>query len=279
MGSNTRSPLPHSLVRWSRRLRDLPGRFREWPGQRKALGSRAALQLAWSAFRYPIGDPADPPGPLSQILIPGLPYPFHFRHGTSDIPVIRQIFVRREYLMLEELKDVKTILDVGANIGAAAVYLLHLFPDAKLIAIEPAPGNFAVLQKNLASYQGRATAVPAALWSSETNLQIQRGAFRDGLDWSIQVKPADPATSATVPGITMPQLLASQNLDQIDLLKIDIEGAERELFAARTTWLSQVRTICIELHDDPCRATFQNALAPFPHHLQTRGETTLCHLR
>src|SRR4029079_14512422 len=111
-----------------------------------------------------------------------------------------------------------TIVDVGANIGAAAVFLLHLFPESRVIAVEPAPGNFDVLQKNLAPYGDRAAIVPAAVWPTPTKVQLQRG-FRDGRDWSIQVRPAE---AGTVEGITVNQLLERFHLKGIELLKIDI---------------------------------------------------------
>jgi FkbM family methyltransferase len=270
MGSKVKF-LPRPLRRWVRRLHDLPTRLREWRTQRHRLGKSAAWKLVWSAFRHPIGDPTDPPGPLDSVTLPGIPHPFWFRHGTSDVQAIRQIFVRREYEWLSTLPNVQTIVDAGANVGAASVFLLDLFPQARLVAIEPAAGNLAVLEKNLAHYGNRATVVRGAVWPSATKLEIDRG-YRDGLDWSIRVRPGE----GEVEGITVPQLMERQRLDPIDLLKIDIEGAERELFAGDTSWLPCVRHLCIELHDEDCRRAFDTAMSGFTCERQTHGETTLC---
>jgi FkbM family methyltransferase len=275
---NTVQKLPRPLRRWVRRLRDLPTRFREWPEQRRQLGPRAARQLGWSAFRHPIGDPTDPSGPLDAVAIPGLAHPLWFRHGTSDVLAIRQVFVRHEYRWLHHLQNIQTIVDIGANIGAAAVAFLHQFPKARLIAVEPAAGNFAVLQQNLAPFADRAVAVHAAVWPTPARLQLH-GGFRDSLDWSFQVRPAqDISAEPSVEGITIPQLLEQQRIDGIDLLKIDIEGAEGELFRGDTSWLTRVRHLCIELHDDDCRQAFEHALQPYPHACDTHDETTLCSL-
>lgn len=268
--------LPRFLRRWIRRLRDLPKRFQEWPVQREALGSVAARQLGWSAFAYPIGDYRDGPGPIASVVLPGLIHPFDFRHGTSDVLVIQQLFVKHEYRRLQALRDIKAIVDVGANIGAASVMLLTLFPQAKVIAIEPEPGNVAMLERNLAPYGERAVVIQAALWPTAEPLQVVRHHYRDKLDWSNQVKPADN-TASTVPGITMQEILEMQKLTSIELLKIDIEGAELEVLQGNTDWLKKVKHLCIELHSDACRAALKQALVPYTFTELTTGETTYCH--
>lgn len=267
--------LPRWLLRSLRRVRDLPTRFREWPEQRQTLGRKNAWRLGWSAFRYPIGDPDDPPGSLARMMIPGLQHPFWFRQGTSDVQVIRQIFVHQEYQVLQSLKDVHTIADLGANIGGAAVLFLNLFPDAQVIAMEPAPENFHVMEQNLAPYGRRAKLVQAAIWPTSTDLQLVRKHFRDKLDWSNQVKPAEDKTADTIRGMTMPELLAEAQQDKIDLLKIDIEGAEKELFTGDTNWLRHVRNLCMEIHDEQCRQSVMNAFQSYRFQIETRQETTL----
>jgi len=267
--------LPRRLLRWMRRCRELPQRFHEWPEQRRQLGTKSALQLGWSAFRYPIGARKDLAVPLNSVIVPGLPFPFWFRDGTSDLLVISQIFVRREYELVAKLKNVRTIVDLGANIGGAAVFFLNLFPLARVIAVEPSIENIAVLERNLAPYRERATLVRAAVWPNETALNIVHGQFRDGLDWSTQVSPSDERTDSTVRGMPMRQLASEQDIESFDLLKIDIEGAERELFLGDTDWLRDVRNFCIELHDEDCRLATMNALRPYRFLVETREETTL----
>jgi FkbM family methyltransferase len=267
--------LPRWLPRWLRRFRGLPTRFREWPQQRQTLGRKNAWRLGWSAFRYPVGDPDDPPGPLAQMPIFVLQHPFWFRQGTSDVPVIRQIFVRKEYQFLERLKDIHTVIDLGANIGGSAVFFLNLFPDAQVIAMEPAPENVQVLEQNLAPYGQRAKVIQAAIWPSSMNLQLVRGHFRDKLDWSNQVRPAEEQARDTIRGMTVPELFADCQQERIDLVKIDIEGAEKELFNGNTSWLGSVRNLCIEIHDEQCRQAVMNAFASYQCQIETREETTL----
>ena len=267
--------MPRRVLRWARRCRGLRQRVSEWPEQRRELGRLAALQLGWSAFRYPVGDPRDSPGPLSRLPIEGLPHPFWYRQGTSDVSVVRQIFVHREYDWLAQLPGVRTIVDLGANIGGASVRFLNLFPSATITAVEPMPETAALLERNAEPYCGRVKIVRGAVWSSDVPLELVRGQFRDGLDWSAQVLPARGPSGNAIRGITMNQLLSTLDVACVDLVKIDIEGAERELFAGDSTWLKRVRNFCIEIHDQDCHESMMKALRPFRYEMETRQETTL----
>jgi FkbM family methyltransferase len=86
------------------------------------------------------------------------------------------------------VRDVQTVVDVGANVDAAFVFLLNEYPGARLIALEPDAGNFEMLRRNLSYYGSRATAFRQAFWHWAEPLAIDRGHFRDGGEWSIQVK-------------------------------------------------------------------------------------------
>jgi hypothetical protein len=81
------------------------------------------------------------------------------RTGTSDVYVYHQIFVEREYAPLERLSSVSTILDLGANVGYSSRYFMGMFPRAKLLAIEPDPENFALLERQLSKFSDRAAVV------------------------------------------------------------------------------------------------------------------------
>jgi FkbM family methyltransferase len=264
--------LPRFLRRWIRRLRDVPTRFREYPVQKQTLGPVAAKQLGWSAFRHPIGDYRDGPGPVGIIQLPGLIHPFYFRHGTSDVLAIRQLFVRHEYRRLQALKDVNMIVDAGANIGAAAVMLLTLFPKATLIAIEPDPGNAEILRLNLQRYGQQAMVIEAAIWPREEALELAPNRYRDKLDWSNQVQPV--SGSSSISAITMDSILQEAAGANIDLLKIDIEGAELALFTGITDWLRRVKNLCIEIHSDESNKSIHEAMKPYRYETVVEEETT-----
>lgn len=105
-------------------------------------------------------------------------------------------------------------------------------------------------------------------------LTIDRGTFRDGGDWSTRVFPA--AADADVESTTIPELMDEWDIPNIDILKIDVEGAERVIFQGKdTSWLSRVRVIAIELHDAESRDAFFAAVAPYTGTTIRHGEVTI----
>jgi FkbM family methyltransferase len=201
--------------------------------------------------------------------------PFHFRPRTSDAAVIAQVLLDDNYACLLGVPDVHLIVDAGANIGAASVFLLEAYPEAVVIALEPDAGNFAVLERNLAYYGSRAHSVRAALWDRPAALSMDRGRFRDGREWTFQVRPSDNG-DAEVESTTIPGILDAFRVAQIDILKIDIERAERTVFQeSARAWLDRVRVIAVELHDAECEDAFHRAVAPLPGEVMRVGDLTV----
>ena len=148
------------LAAAARTLPDIPSEVRK-------LGAGAALKMYWSWLLYPpyvAGGRGDPsPIGLGKLKLKGYPYPFFFRHGASDVRVIRQIFLKEQYGQLKGEENVGRIINCWANIGCSAIYFLSKYPDAELIAIEPDEDNCRILRKNLEPFGERAR-VFAALW-------------------------------------------------------------------------------------------------------------------
>jgi FkbM family methyltransferase len=181
-----------------------------------------------------------------QLRTPHAKYPLAFRRGTSDLSVFRQIFVGLEYACTPGV-DVTRIIDCGANVGYAAAYFLTRFPRAEVIAVEPDPANFELLARNLAPYGERARAIHGAVWSHATRVRMAPPDYRDGEAWARQVCEGGD----DVPAYGVADLLEIAGWEQLDILKMDIEGAEAVVFAGETaSWIDRVDTMVIELHDD-----------------------------
>jgi FkbM family methyltransferase len=209
---------------------------------------------------------------LTSVRATALKRPVYLRGGTSDCRVFVDVLVDGEYAH-NVPGDVRTIIDCGANIGLTTLYFHSRYPQARVIAIEPEPSNFELAKRNLAPYP-QLSVIRAAVWPTEGNLNVKLG-YRDGHHWAAQVAPSD---SGDVPAVTMDGLIKQHNVQQIDILKIDIEGAERELFSGNVSWLGIVRCIMIELHDSDlpgCEATFMQAIAPYGFDVRKVGETTI----
>jgi FkbM family methyltransferase len=198
---------------------------------------------------------------------------------TSDYAAYRQIFREREYANVDGAEHVEFILDCGANVGLASIYFLNRFPQARVLAVEPDPENVAMCRRNLAPYGARATILQAGVWSHRTRLTVLSPQFGAGEKWGVQVRPfrsGDPEAS-TVDAYDIPALLAYAGMPRVDLLKIDIERSELEVFSsAHDQWLPCVRNLVIELHGEDCAQAFFPAMEHFEYRLSHRGDLTYC---
>lgn len=204
-------------------------------------------------------------------------YPVVARLGrSSDMEVFGQIFECDEYGCLRSIPQPRWILDLGANVGYSSAYFLSCFRAAHVIAVEPDPDNCEICRGNLAPYGKRARVVAGAAWSTRTRLALQRGTYRDGREWATQVAAA-AGGEGQVEGYDIPSLLEMTGGEPIDLLKIDIERSELEIFGENCqAWLPAVRNICIELHGEDCERVFLLALQDFAYEREASGELTIC---
>ena len=248
------------------------GQWREIRTFAAAIGLPAAVRL-WFAARCLTGFRSLR---LSRIRPAGYDYPLYYRAGGSDARVIEQVLVHQEYAAVAALPGVEFIIDCGANIGCTTFYLLHRYPLARAVVVEPDAGNMAVCRRNLAPFRDRVTFVEAGVWPVAGPLVVDRGSYRDGAEWSIQVRPARPGEKPDVNAVTVPDLLAAAGFPRIDLLKIDIEGAEAELFDATAAgWLNTTRNLVVELHGPACERAVDEALAGFRFDRATTAELTI----
>ncbi len=187
---------------------------------------------------------------------------FHLRYGSSDKKVFKQIFVDKEYSPLVDLikskglgSEIKTIIDAGANIGLAAIYFSNEFSNSnKIICIEADQNNTQILLKNSADFglSAKVRILNKALWS-KSNLKLAiSNEFRDGQNWSKAVK-LNSSSENFIESISFSDILLDEGVDIVDILKIDIEGAEVELFESHA-WLQllleRVKFMAIEIHEE-----------------------------
>lgn len=210
-------------------------------------------------------------------------FPVWLRQGSSDSFVFKQIFVHREYECLRHLADGGLVIDCGANVGYSSVYLLSVFPKCRVVAVEPDEGNFSMLQRNVEAFGERVRCVRAGVWSQCAPLAISQDKYRDGAEWTKQVRVCGPGEVAEFNGVDINALLAESGQDRISLLKMDIEGAEAVVFSENYEgWLTKVDTIAIELHNDSIfgdgEKVFYSAIEGRNVQLAKSGELVICRL-
>jgi FkbM family methyltransferase len=209
------------------------------------------------------------------------------RAGESDIATLRQVFVGREYdlnwpprlrdriraryeaILAEGGKPI--IVDAGANIGAASLWFSAEFPEARIVAIEPDPENAEVLRRNLAA-RPHHVVMEAAIGGELGHVSLRD----EGYSWAIRTERAQ----AGIPIITMADAFAASSGDTPFVVKIDIEGFEKDLFATNVEWIESCYVVTIEPHDwmlpgEHTSGTFQAALAAHPFELYIRGENLI----
>ena len=144
-------------------------------------------------------------------------------HG--ELQVMRDILLDEDY-SLGSLPPPRLILDVGANIGLAALYFRAQYPDAEIVAIEPDPASFAKLEHNVAA-DARIRPVNAAAAAEAGELLLTRPAGYS-IASSLKRSGSDGDAYARVRAATLDVLCDELGLSAIDLVKLDVEGAELE---------------------------------------------------
>ncbi len=190
----------------------------------------------------------------------------YLRTYAGDILMFYELFWERAYWLPPAVAAKPlvplVIVDAGANIGMAALYFSIVYPRARIYCIEPDIANFKLLQKNVSPEQGRIILLEAALYDrdGEIGLVKEQWAYNSKIDEDGDHGGRGDRAGGSdrgdrladrrvvVPAVTMDTILDRFQLDRIDLLKIDIEGAEDKLFGGPTAWLEKVNTILIEVH-------------------------------
>ena len=176
---------------------------------------------------------------------------FKLRKKSSDLKVFRQIWINEEFkqtvtLIKQNQIKISTILDAGANIGLSTVYLKKHFPKAQVVCIEPDKSNIIQLQHNIqANCLRNCTVIKGGLWSHKTWLDMDYS-LGDGLEWSRALKPS---TNGSIPVFGLEDVMQLREWKSIDLLKMDIEGAEDIIFSENLSFLEKVKVFTIEVHD------------------------------
>jgi FkbM family methyltransferase len=211
---------------------------------------------------------------IHRLSLKDVDHPLHLREGRSDPYFFGQIFIDQEFAPIRAL-NVATVVDLGANAGLASVWLLNVFPRARVVAIEANPVNYPSLEANLRPYGDRAIVMKAGVWWRQAPLALVPG--RDEGDASVREADTGDSPSTVIDGWDIPALMAHTGFPSIDLLKMDVEGTEVELFLNHAErWLPHVRNLSVELHGPASRAALERALASYTFRQQMCGELTFC---
>lgn len=180
-----------------------------------------------------------------------------YRPGTSDTELIYKILLKRgrkaEYAIDPSVRaaigEVRTVLDIGANIGVSTLYLADLFSQASVFAFEPVPENFALLERNTRHLK-RVRALPFALGESDSMVEMMHSDVPSNFGgYSRAEAGSNKARLLRVPMRAARRQCEELGIVTADVIKIDVEGAEWEVLTdLGPAYLAGTKFITGELH-------------------------------
>ncbi|KAA9034601.1 FkbM family methyltransferase [Ginsengibacter hankyongi] len=180
-----------------------------------------------------------------RLTVKGNDVPIYLRNFTSDIDIFAQIFINKEYENgIKTLPVPKIILDCGANIGLAALYFNYRYPYTLIYCFEPEHSNYKLLRQNVGAYSNIKT-YEHAIWTDTEKLYLNLNNPND----SFTVSDKNNDDVVRINAVSLNDFLLENQIDKIDLLKLDIEGAELPLFSKNLDWIHKVDVIIVEIHE------------------------------
>ena len=164
---------------------------------------------------------------------------FHFKKTEEMVHAYREIFITDIYRFRSD-NPRPLIIDCGAHIGMSLVFFKQLFPNSRILAFEPDPESFSLLQENTRAFSD-ITLEPKAVWIHNKGVSFeQRGDMSsrivDGATENIPVKTISSAR------------LRDYLTEPVDMLKMDIEGVEIDVLLDCKDRLHLVKNMFVEFH-------------------------------
>ena len=165
------------------------------------------------------------------------------RQGTGDFYALRDTFFAQYHLPPPGIVP-RTIWDLGANIGLTMAHFAALFPDSRIVGVELDADNAALCRENLTPWADRCRLLVGAVWTDDGEVTYRR---ERGREQGFRV--IDGGGDVSARSLTLNSLLEDQPWARIDYVKMDIEGAEREVLRSAVEWAQHVESIKVEVHE------------------------------
>jgi FkbM family methyltransferase len=170
----------------------------------------------------------------------------------------------------------EVIIDCGANVGLVSLFYKRKFPKATIVAVEPEPTNFKILSQNTAAYPD-IHCLNCGIWNKPAILEIHDHGLGK---WGFMTEEVEEENDKTIQAISIDEIMSRFNFKKIDILKVDIEGSEKEMFEKNyEKWLPYVKVVVIELHDNMrpgCASAFFKALSNYNFEFKIHGHNIAC---
>jgi FkbM family methyltransferase len=254
-----------------------------------AFGAFHGLRLLWQVER----NLPKRSGVIKSYILANRSGPIYLREAVSDHAIFWQCIVQRQYdfqrftqstRLISAYRDLvkkgiaPLIIDAGGHIGLASFYLAQAFPQARIFAIEPDNDNFELLKKNTASFGDRITALIGGIWNESSALRITNP---DAGSAAFRVGATTSGTAKSIRAYTVDEICTLAKVEFPLIVKLDIEGAQANLFRSNADWVGRTHLIMLELDDwlMPWQGTsrpFFSCVSRYPFDYLISGETIFC---
>lgn len=209
-----------------------------------------------------------------KIYLPFLGRTIYFRKKTKDKETFKEIFNKNIYnIKLPIIPNL--IIDAGSNTGFTSLFFKLKYPEVKIVALEIETENVKMIRKNLKKFKD-IDIIQKGLFNKKAFFKIEDPYKATN---SFVIKEVNPNENYDIESITIDEILTSKKIETIDILKIDIEGAEKDLFEKNyENWLPKIKIIMVETHDrmiPKCSYSVMKSLNEYNFILYTTTEDTL----
>lgn len=171
------------------------------------------------------------------------------RQNIWDARIVREIFFDKPYVRHFTLPADSTVVDIGGYIGDFSLYAVKYLKARRVVVYEPTAENFAILEQNIANngYGDRITAVNKAV--SDAHEVVLNVRVQEGDEVHVSAHKYHDSEQRRIPSVTLEDLLTMHQIDSVDLLKVDCEGGEYDIFpAVPGNVFNRIRSIVFEYH-------------------------------
>lgn len=225
--------------------------------------------------------------------VPGYDQPFFLRDTIADHATFKQCMVMEQYdfrkfpqseRLLRNYRaalsrgETPLLIDCGGNVGFATRWFARIFPEARIVVVEPNDQNFRMLTLNTEHLGDRVVRLQGGIWNTSARLKISNP---DAGAAAFRVKELDITESEGLRAYTIKEICDMQGALAPFIVKLDIEGAQSTLFTSNTDWVPKTQLITLELDDwlMPWQGTsrpFFSCISHYPFEFLFRDESIFC---
>ncbi len=211
---------------------------------------------------------------MVNLVLDDLARPFALRNNPYDYATFEEVLLNKTYNISLNFAP-KYIIDGGGNIGLTACFFATKYNRAIIVSVEPDSENFKILQSNCHQYPN-IKMLQNGIWKKNINLKIADSHVGNN---AFTVVETDFETPDTLKAVTIQHIMELYDMPYIDILKLDIEGSEKEVFEENfETWLPKTKVLIIELHDEMkkgCSRAVFNAVNKYDFSFDIKGENII----